>query len=216
MLIAYNCIKIAYEESGMIRLTPNKAGLLRLFFTNPDKSFYIQQIGRLLGKKPGVFQKTLNGLEKQGVLTSEYVANMRYFTVNKDYPLYEEFKRIIFKTVGVAGSIKDVLEKLGDIALAFVYGSYAKGKENILSDIDLIIVGRPNEDLLIKQLDAIEDKLSRQINYKLYSPAEFAAYTRKKDPFLTAIMKEKRIVLLGEGNDFRKVRSGKSRKEAAT
>jgi len=209
-------MKMAYKVLKMIRLTTNKAELLRLFFTNPDKAFYIQQIGRLLSKKPGVFQKTLNALEKQGVLTSEYVANLRYFTVNKGYPLYEEFKRIIFKTFGVVGSIKDALENLGDINLAFIYGSYAKGKENVLSDIDLVIVGKPDEDLLIKRLDILEDKLSRQVNYKLYSSEEFAACIRKKEPFLTAIMKEKRIVLLGQDNELRKVRPGKSRKKTAT
>ncbi len=198
----------------MIRLTRNKADLLRLFFTNPDESFYIHQIGRLLGKKPGVFQKTLNSLEEQGILTSEYVANTRCFKVNKNYPLYEEFKRIIFKTVGVAGGIRDVMEKLGNITLAFIYGSYAKGKENDLSDIDLLIVGRCNENKLIKQLDSLEEELSRQINYKLYDPAEFAAYLKKKEPFLTAIMREKRIVLLGEDNEFREVHQGKSHKKA--
>lgn len=200
----------------MIGLTPNKAELLRLFFTNPDKAFYIRQIGRLLGKKPGVFQKALNTLEKQGILTSEYVANLKYFKVNKDYPLYEEFKHIIFKTVGVVGSIKDVLEKDGNITLAFIYGSYAKGTENILSDIDLIIVGRPDEDLLIKRLDILEGKLSRQINYKLYGPEEFVACIRKKEPFLMSIMKEKRILLFGQDYELRKIRSGKSRKKATT
>ena len=209
-------MKMTYKALEMIRLTTNKAELLRLFFTNPDKAFYIQQIGRLLGKKPGVFQKTLNALEKQGVLTSEYVANLKYFTVNKGYPLYEEFKRIIFKTVGVVGSIKGALENLGNITLAFIYGSYAKGKENILSDIDLVIVGRPDEDLLIRRLDVLEDKLSRRINYKLYSSREFAACIRKKEPFLMAIIKGKLIVLLGQDNELQKVRSGKSRKKTAT
>ena len=214
MSIAYNCIKLSYRAFEMIRLTSNKADLLRLFFTNPDKVFYIQQIGRLLGKKPGVFQKTLNDLEKQGILTSKYAANLRYFGVNRSYPIYEELKRIIFKTFGVVGSIKDVLEKVGDITLVFIYGSYAKGRENFLSDIDLIIVGRPDEDLLIKRLDDLEENLARQINYKLYKPTEFAAYIRKKEPFLTAVMKGKRIVLLGENNEFRKALKGKSRKKA--
>jgi predicted nucleotidyltransferase len=200
----------------MIQLTANKAELFRLFFTNPDKAFYIGQIGRLLGKKPGVFQKTLNSLEKQGLLTGEYVANLKYFRVNRDYLLYDEFSRIIFKTVGVAGGIKQVLEEIGNIKLAFIYGSFAKGKENVSSDIDLIVVGSPDEDLLIKRLDVLENKLSRQVNYKLYRYKEFTACIGKKEPFLTAVMKEKRIPLLGEYNDLRKVRQGKPRKKTAT
>lgn len=205
---------MAYKALDMMRLTPNKAQLLRLFFTNPGKAFYIHQIGRLLGTKPGVFQKTLNSLEKQGVLKSEYVANTRCFTVNRDFPLYEEFRQIIFKTIGVASSIRDCLERLGDITLAFIYGSFAKGKENVLSDIDLAIVGRINEDLLINRLDTLEGKFARQINYKLYCPEEFTRCIKNKEPFITAIMKEKRLILIGESNDLRPAHKGKSRKKA--
>jgi predicted nucleotidyltransferase len=205
---------MAYKALDMMRLAPNKAELLRLFFTNPSKAFYIHQIGRLLGTKPGVFQKTLNSLEKQGVLKSEYVANTRCFRVNRDFPLYEEFKRIIFKTIGVAGGVKDCLEKLGDITLAFIYGSFARGKENVLSDIDLVIVGRVDEDVLINRLDALEKKLARQINYKLYNPEEFARRIKTKEPFVTAIMKEKRLILIGESNGLRPAHKGKSRKKA--
>lgn len=35
-------------------LTKNRAELLKLFFTNPDRDFYMQEIGRILGKKPGI------------------------------------------------------------------------------------------------------------------------------------------------------------------
>ena len=89
----------------MSELTKNRAELLRLFFTNPEQSFYIQEIGRILGKKPGIFQRTLNNMEKEGILVSEYKANARYFKTNRMYPLYRELKSIIFKTVGVTGSL---------------------------------------------------------------------------------------------------------------
>jgi hypothetical protein len=72
-------------------LTKNKAELPKLFFTNPEKSFYMQEIGRILGRKPGVFQRTLNNMVAEGILKSEYKANARYFGINRQYPLYKEF-----------------------------------------------------------------------------------------------------------------------------
>ncbi|MCX5709706.1 MAG: TolC family protein [Candidatus Omnitrophica bacterium] len=81
----------------MLQLTKNKTRLLKLFFTQSERAFYMQELGRLLRKKPGVFQKTLNNLEKEGVLTSEYRANARFFKVNKSYPIYNELKSIISK-----------------------------------------------------------------------------------------------------------------------
>ena len=51
-------------------LSKNQLLLLQLFYTNPEKSFYMQEIGKILGKKPGVFQRTLNSLAQEGLLKS--------------------------------------------------------------------------------------------------------------------------------------------------
>lgn len=192
----------------MRELTKNRAELLRLFFTNPEQSFYIQEIGRILGKKPGVFQRTLNNIEKEGILVSEYKANARYFKTNKAYPLYKELKSIVFKTVGVTGSLKEALKKVGNINFSFIYGSYAKAKENYLSDIDFIVIGSPNEDALIKGLDKLEEALNREINYKLYSLKEFKSEIKEKEPFLLEILRDKKIMIIGEENELREILKG--------
>lgn len=192
----------------MKELTKNRAELLRLFLTNPEQSFYIQEIGRILGKKPGVFQRTLNNMEKEGILASEYRANARYFKANKGYPLFKELKSIVFKTVGVSGGLKDILKKVGKISFSFIYGSYAKSKENYLSDIDIVIIGTPDEDLLIKELDKLEDVLNREINYKLYSLKEFKKEIKEKEPFLLEILRDKKIMIIGDENELRKILKG--------
>jgi len=192
----------------MRELTKNRAGLLRLFLTNPEQSFYMQEIGRILGKKPGNFQRTINNMVKEGVLTSEYKANARYFKANKNYPLYKELKSIVFKTVGVAGSLKEVLEKIGNINFSFIYGSYAKAEESYLSDIDLAIIGKPDEDRLIKELDRFETVLKREINYKVYTPQELNKEIKEKEPFILEILKGKKIMLIGDENGLRKISKG--------
>jgi predicted nucleotidyltransferase len=183
-------------------LSKNKADLLGLFFTNPEKSFYIQEIGRILDKKPGTFQRTLNNLISEGILISEHKGNLRFIKVNKDYPIYNELKNIIFKTVGIQGSIKQILKEIGDIKIAFIYGSYAKHKENISSDVDLLIVGDVNEGNLIKKLDILEEKLKREINYKLYNFSDFKKEVKEKEPFIEEILKDKKIMLIGDKSDL--------------
>ena len=189
-------------------LTKNRADLLGLFFTNPDKSFYMQEIGRILGKKPGTFQRTLNNLTSEGILESEYKANARYFKVNKNYPLLKELKSIVFKTVGIIGTLKDALNGIEHIKFAFIYGSYAKAKENYLSDIDLAIIGKPNEDILLKKFDKLEEKLQREINYKLYTLNIFKTNIKEKEPFILEILQDRKIMIIGEENDLRKIFKG--------
>lgn len=79
-------------------ITKNRAKLLRLFYANPGGAFYMQGIEKVLGKKPGVFQRTLNKMEEQGILRSEYRANARCFKASTKHPVYRELKSIIFKT----------------------------------------------------------------------------------------------------------------------
>jgi len=189
----------------MKEFSKNRAELLRLFLTNPERSFYINEIGRILGKKTGVFQRTLNNLEKEGILVSEYRANARYFRANKEYPLFKELKSIVFKTVGITGSLKEALSKIGNVEFSFVYGSFAKARENSLSDIDLVIIGSPDEDALIKELDRLEEVLKREINYKIYSLKEVK---KTGDPFFEEVMRDKKIMLTGEENELRKILEG--------
>ncbi len=185
-------------------LKKNQAALLNLFFTNPERSFYMQEIGRILGKKPGTFQRTINNMVSEGMLISEHKANARFFQVNKKYPIYKELKSIVFKTVGVQGSLREVLDEIGDVRFAFIYGSYAKAKETSFSDVDLVVIGNTDEDKLIKELDTLENKFQREINYKLYTFKKFMKEI-EEEPFLIEIMRDKKIMLIGNENELRKV-----------
>lgn len=189
----------------MKMLSNSKAELLRIFFTNPDKSFYMQEIGRMLGKKPGTFQRSLNVLAEEGVLESEYRANARYFQANKSHPLYKELKSIIFKTSGVQGSLQEGLKKIKGIYIAFIYGSTAQGKANKLSDIDLCIIGNVQEDRLIKELERLETLLQREINYNLYSRKLFRKEAVGGNAFLRVVLESKKIMLIGTVDELRSI-----------
>ena len=107
-------------------LKKNKAELLRIFYAHPERSFYMHELGRMVGKKPGLFQRTLNTLVAEGVLTSTYQARERYFCLNKEYPLYDELRGIVEKTIGIIATLRKLIAAIPKIDIAFVYGSYAK------------------------------------------------------------------------------------------
>ena len=182
----------------------SKGEILNLLFKNPDKALYLRQIARELGKedRPSYIQGALDFLLTEGVLTDERVGNLRFFKLNKNYPLYEELKKIISKTIGAEGQIKEIINSLEGIEEAFIFGSVAKGKENIHSDIDLMLIGSVDQDRLTEAVNKVEKELGREINYHIFIKEEVLKKIKEKDSFFINIFLESKIILKGNLNEF--------------
>lgn len=177
--------------------------LLRLYFTNPDGKYYLRQLERLLGYPVAYIRRELIKLNKEGIFQSERQGNLVYYSVNKSYPLYEEIKSMVFKTVGVEGSLREILSALKDIHSAFVFGSFAKAEEAVTSDIDLFLIGNPDEDLLIEKINDLEKKIHREINYHIYSARDFNKAKQEGDSFILNLIKQPKVFLIGDESAFR-------------
>jgi len=175
-----------------------RKALFRLYFTNPEKMYYLRELERILEIPVSMLRKELLSLEKSSIFISQKKGNLTYYFVNKSYPLFEEFKSIVSKTVGVEGTLKTHLEKIKGISAAFIYGSYAKKQDVALSDIDLFILGTPNETKLISTINRIEPRLKREINYNLYTKKDFQKKKSDHDPFIEEVIREAKIFLIGD------------------
>jgi predicted nucleotidyltransferase len=182
----------------MLNFTKKQGQILEIFFNDPEKSYYFRQLARLLKVEPGVFQKDINNLVQEGILTSEFQANSRFFQLNKKYALYPEIKSILFKTVGAEGQLRTLFAKNKNIHAAFIFGSYAKGEEDFLSDIDVMLIGNINEKEFLSGLKKIEDKLKREINYHIYSSDEWRKKIIDKFSFVGEVVKKPKIFLIGD------------------
>lgn len=171
--------------------------LLTYFFANPQASSYLREIASFLKEDPGNLSKELRHLVKSGIFLSTARGNQKHFSLNKDYPLYKELKSIVFKTIGVEGALKDIVSETEGIKFSFIYGSFAQHKEEALSDIDLFIVGNPNEEELMERIENLEKKLNREINYNIYPSQEFKEKLKNKDVFILNVIKRPKIILKG-------------------
>lgn len=167
----------------------NSLLILRFLFANPDKQYYMQELARLLGKKAGVLQKAINYLVSERIILDERRGNLRFFSINQKHPLYEELRKIIFKTIGVEGTLREMLSKIKDINFAFLYGSFAKDTSDAISDIDLCIIGKVKMRDINPTITKTEKAFQREINYIIYSVKEFRDKYNKKDPFILDILK---------------------------
>jgi len=185
---------------GDALFTKTQQTLLALFFGQPDKSFYLNEVVRLADMGRGTISRELGRLADAGVLVVSKQGNQNHYQANKALPVFDELKGIVKKTFGVAGVLRSSLAPmLPQLEQAFIYGSVAKGEDKASSDVDLMLVG---EDLsyseVMQLLESAELQLGRPVNPTIYSPAEFSERIAKGQSFLTKVMAQSRIDLLNE------------------
>lgn len=79
--------------------------LLNFFFSHEDESFYVNELARRLELDRRNLFKKLKELEDEGLFHIETMGNLKLYSLNKQYPLYAEYKKIILKTSGVEKKI---------------------------------------------------------------------------------------------------------------
>jgi predicted nucleotidyltransferase len=174
-----------------------KRNILKLFLTNPDTEFYVREISRRTGEPFNAVRRELGYLEKAGLIRSRNAGNLRYYTVVKEFPFYQELKRIVYATIGLGDYLTGKLRESNQIELAFIYGSIARDEETAKSDVDLFVVGEIDEDELHTLVYEAQKDVGREINYTLMSKAEFNKRLKSADSFVKRVMEERKLVLKG-------------------
>ena len=173
--------------------------VLAVLFGNPGRSFYANEVIALAQSGTGAVQRELATLSEAGLLTVRRQGNQKHYQANAEAPIFTELRGLVLKTMGLADVLRVALAPLApQITLAFVYGSVAKQQDTAASDIDVMIVS----DALgyADVFDALESAtamLGRKVNPTLYTPAEVAKRTSQDNAFVTRVLQQPKIWLLG-------------------
>lgn len=173
--------------------------VLAVLFGNPGRSFYANEVIALAQSGTGAVQRELAGLAAAGLLTVKRQGNQTHYQANADAPVFTELRGLVLKTLGLADVLRAALTPLApQIAQAFVFGSVAKQQDTAASDIDVLIV---SEDLgyadVFGALESATDTLGRKVNPSLYTPAEIAKRTSQDNAFVTRVLRQPKIWLIG-------------------
>ena len=105
------------------------------------------------------------------MLCSKYDGNKKYFSANKEHPLFSDIQNIVRKYVGIDKIIDQIVNDLGDIKKIYLTGEWAKGKESEV--IDLCFVGHGiNKIYLLELIDKTENLIDKKIKYLIYQEHE--------------------------------------------
>lgn len=178
--------------------------VLGLLFGQPERSFYATELISLAGVGSGAVQRELARLAQSGLVTVKPVGNQKHYQANPASPIYAELCGVVRKTVGLAEPLRSALALLApQIKAAFVYGSIAKKEDTASSDIDLMLLS----DTLtfadvILALQAATEELGREVNPNIYTPHDFAKRLKEGGSFVSRVMEQSKIWLIGGPDDL--------------
>ncbi len=171
--------------------------LLAYYFTNPTAKHHLRDLARRLEIDPSNLSKELGRLEGAGLFRSEVSGRQRYYQLNREYPLFDEVRSIVAKTIGAVPLIAESLKKVEGIGEAYLYGSFARNQQDTASDIDVLVIGEPSGEVLAEIVRKLERRLGREINYTVLSRKEFDTRRKRKDAFIVDVWQKERISLAG-------------------
>lgn len=179
--------------------TATQRRVLGCLFGQPGRSYSVSELIQNTGAGSGAVQRELARLAGSGLLRVEQVGKQKRYSANPDAPIHEELVAIVRKTFGLADPLREALTPLADrIRAAFVYGSVAKGTDVASSDIDLMLV---SDDLAYPEvmgaLHPVIERLGREVNPTLYTYAELRQRVDSGNSFVTRVLQQPRIWLIG-------------------
>lgn len=177
--------------------------ILGLLLLHPEEALHGREIARRTGLPSGTLTRELGRLAQVGLLKREKRGNQMLYSADRACPIFEEIASILRKTSGMADVLIEALEPVaGEIDLAFIFGSVARGVETAGSDIDVLVIGTVSFGSVIDALYVAQQQLGRELNPKVYSIREWKSKLKAKDVFVTDVLAKPKIFLIGNEDEL--------------
>jgi len=179
--------------------------LLQLFYSNPNRSFYVREITRKIDEQINSVRRELSNLLSIGIITSDNTNNKLYYEVNQKYEFYPPLQEIFgggVRPVRKAGETADAdgdgivdngLKAIGHVDLAVYTGQFTRDET---AGVDFLVVGEVNRNALQKYVDELEAKENKTLRYTTMTLADFQYRQQIRDRFAQAIAQAKKQVLV--------------------
>ena len=186
------------EMLGEVLFGKVRRKVLSTFVLNPERSFYLLELIRLLDCGRGAVQREVSKLSKAGVLSRKKVGNQVHFTANTSSLIYSELRSIFSKTTGLVDFLQNCLDSCKDpIGMAFIYGDYALGRAEQDTPVNLMVIGDTTMDALRSCTSDFSAEAARELHITVLDPHEFKRRVASSDRRIRDILTSSRIFLSG-------------------
>lgn len=173
--------------------------ILAHFLANPNTSFHIKQLARILNVSPASVSSAVKSFEEDGLLSMEEKGLAHIYKLNFDNSVIEPLKKAYGIAFVHSSKPKEkFLEIDSNIISLALFGSYAQGSFDEKSDIDFLIVTSARKEIFIQVAKRLEEELEKEVSLSVLKLSEWRAMAKKGDAFYKRVV-ENHILLYGSG-----------------
>jgi len=186
--------------------------LLRMFMSNPNRSFYVREITRKIEEQINSVRRELANLLSLGVITSDSTDNKLYYEVNQKYEHHDALKLLFTgekpKTQPKADGKKtkkaatqkessdmvdqDIWSKVGNVSGLLYSGVFTLDS---ISPVDVMVVGDVTTSRVEAAVAELEKEKNKELKYAVMAVDEWVYRRQVKDKFYVQIMSAKNQVV---------------------
>jgi hypothetical protein len=194
--------------------------LLRLFYANPNRSFYVREITRKIDEQINSVRRELSNLLSIGIITSDANNNRLYYEVNQKYDYYAPLAMIFgglksvpvtpkkattasastktdekpkTATVGAEHPMAKGIRATGRVDLALLTGQFTRDE---ISGVDLVIVGDINQVKLDRFVEELEKAENKELRYTSMPLETYQYRLQINDRFISNLLGAKKQVII--------------------
>jgi predicted nucleotidyltransferase len=147
--------------------------------------------------------RELARLEAFGIVASRVEGRQKYYQADRRSPIFPDLRGLAVKTTGMGDALRGALAPLRHrVRAAFLFGSFAEGREKAGSDIDLFVVGDAGAREIYSRLGPAVRRLGREVNAAIYTPAELRRKAREGHHFVSEVLQGTKLFLIGSDDDL--------------
>ena len=165
--------------------------LLALFFENPERSYYVREITRVIGEQINSVRRELLNLDSIGVIKNETYDNKVYYSANTRHPFCRPLMDMFSRKLDVMtdnevrqSSWDEYIRPVRNYLKALLVTNRVPGEEGI----DMLVIGDDRTKKLTHWAEVVEKKQGRPLNYVILSADDFLYRRSVRDRFIIEVL----------------------------
>lgn len=153
-----------FRSAGQARL------LARLMIGTGEDWRSLTELARSVDLAVSSVQREVERLTRAGLVESQRIGNVRRVRANRASAFFPELRALVVKAFGPVPLLRDAIAPIAGVSEAYIFGSWARYASDPgemrepPGDIDLLVVGDPDPDLVYTACADVERELGVEVN----------------------------------------------------